>query len=149
MRASTQTEQQVIAVLDEWAAAYDRKDPDAYAATFSEDDDVLLFGTGSDEVVAGRDKIAELLQRDFEEADQLRVRLGDLHVSEAGEVAWAATHNAVVEVSAGGQDQTIPLRLTAVLQRRDGRWLIQHAHVSAPLAGQQPGHSFPSGEQAS
>jgi PhnB protein len=145
MRASKGTEQQVVAALDDWAAAYGRKDADAYATAFGDDDDVLLFGTGSDEVVAGRKKIADLLRRDFEEADELLVRLGEVQVSAAGDVAWAATRDAVIEASVGGQKRTIPLRITAVLQRTDGRWLIQHAHVSAPLAGQEPGKSFPTG----
>jgi ketosteroid isomerase-like protein len=49
MKASLETQQQVVAALDDWAAAYGRKDADAYAAAFSDDDDVLLFRTGTDE----------------------------------------------------------------------------------------------------
>ena len=149
MKASLETQQQVVAALDDWAAAYGRKDADAYAAAFSDDDDVLLFGTGTDEVVVGRGKIAELLRRDFEQADQLQVRLGEVRVSAAGDVAWAATPDAVVEATVAGEDQSLPLRITAVLQRMNGKWVIQHAHVSAPLAGQEPGQSFPTGDQAS
>ena len=146
MNASEETQQQVVAALGEWAAAYRRMDADAYAAAFSDDDDVLLFGTGSDEVVVGRDNIAELLRRDFEQADQLRVGLGEVSVSAAGDVAWAATHDAVVDARVGGKDQSFPLRITTVMQRRDGQWVIQHAHVSAPLAGQESGQSFPTAD---
>ena len=148
MRAPAETQQQVIAALEEWAAAYGRKDADAYAAAFGEDDDVLLFGTGTDEVAVGRERIAELLRRDFEQADQLRATLGDVHVSAAGDVAWAATHDAVVEASVGGQDQSFALRMSVVLQRTDGRWVIQHAHISAPLAEQEAGQSFPAGDRS-
>ena len=117
MKASEETQQQVVAALGDWAAAYGRMDAEAYAAVFSDDDDVLLFGTGSDKVVVGRDNIAELLRRDFEQADQLRVGLGEVSVSAAGDVAWAATHDAVVEARVGGKDQSFPLRITAVMQR--------------------------------
>jgi len=37
MKASLETQQQVVAALDDWAAAYGRKDADAYAAAFSDD----------------------------------------------------------------------------------------------------------------
>src|SRR5690349_4134283 len=148
MKASEETQQQVVAALGDWAAAYGRMDADAYAAAFSDDDDVLLFGTGSDEVVVGRVNIAELLRRDFEQADQLRVGLGEVSISAAGDVAWAATHDAVVEARVGGKDQSFPVRITAVMQRKDGQWVIQHAHVSAPLAGQESGQSFPTTDQA-
>lgn len=149
MRASKETEQQVVAALEGWAAAYGDKDADAYAAAFGDGDDVLLLGTGSDEVVVGRDKIAELLRRDFEEAESVLVNLGGLQVSSNGDVAWAVTHDAAVEATIGGQHLTMPLRITTVLRRTDGHWLIQHAHVSAPLAGQEPGKSFPTDQQAS
>lgn len=149
MRASKETEQQVVAALEGWAAAYGDKDADAYAAAFGDGDDVLLLGTGSDEVVVGRDKIAELLRRDFEEAESVLVNLGGLQVSSDGDVAWAVTHDAAVEATIGGQHLTMPLRITTVLRRTDGHWLIQHAHVSAPLAGQEPGKSFPTDQQAS
>jgi uncharacterized protein (TIGR02246 family) len=148
MKAPPRIQQQVVKALDDWATAYGRKDAEAYAAAFSDDDDVLLFGTGSDEVVVGRREIAELLRRDFDQADQLRVTLGEVRVSAAGDVAWAATHDAVVGARVGGQDQSFPLRITAVLQRRNGRWAIQHAHISAPLAGQEPGQPFPTGPRS-
>jgi uncharacterized protein (TIGR02246 family) len=144
VRAPNETEEQVVAALEEWAAAYAGKDADAFAGRFSDDDDVLLFGTGSDEVAVGRQEIADLLRRDFEQADQLRFTLGEVRVSAAGDVAWAGTHDATVDARVGGQEESYSaLRLTAVLQRRDGRWLIQHAHLSAPLAGQEVGQSFP------
>jgi uncharacterized protein (TIGR02246 family) len=143
MSATAETRQQVIAAMDEWAGAYGRKDPAGYADAFADCDDVILLGTGADEVVAGRAAIRELIQRDFDESDQLQVELGDIRVSGAGDVAWAVMPDAGVEVTVGGEQQSIPLRITAVFQRTGGRWLIQHAHVSTPMAGQEAGQSFP------
>jgi ketosteroid isomerase-like protein len=40
-------------MLQDWADAYGRKDADAYAAMFSDRDDVIVFGTGADEVRVG------------------------------------------------------------------------------------------------
>jgi uncharacterized protein (TIGR02246 family) len=148
MRASAESEQQVIAVLDALAAAYARKEVDAFVDQFSDEDDVVVFGTGIDEVRVGRQQIAAQARRDFGEADRLAFRLGEVRVSAAGEVAWAVLPDAAIEASVGGQEESFALRVTMVLQQRDGRWLIHRAHISAPLAGQEPGRSFPTGEQA-
>jgi uncharacterized protein (TIGR02246 family) len=143
MTAAAETRQEVIAAMNDWAAAYDRKDPAAYAAAFADDADVILLGTGADEIAVGRDAIRDMIQSDFEEAEQVRVELGEVRVSAAGDVAWAVMPDVIVDVTVGGQQQSIPLRITTVFRRTDGRWLIQHAHVSAPMAGQEAGHSFP------
>ncbi len=143
MNDTVETQQQVAAALDEWAAAYGRKDAVAFAAAFGDHDGVVLLGTGADEIAVGRAAIRDLLQRDFDEADELAVTFGDLRVSTARDLAWAVTSNAIVHATVGGESQAIPVRVTMILQHVDTRWLIQHAHVSAPLAGQEVGHSFP------
>src|SRR5437016_6154741 len=58
-------------------------------------------------------------------------------------VGGATMGSAVVDASVAGQDESFPLRITAVLERRDDRWVIQHAHFSAPTFTQEPGQSFP------
>lgn len=143
MNPTTQTDQHLAAALDEWAAAYARKDPAAFAAAFGDHDGVVLLGTGRDEIAIGRAAIRDLLQRDFDEAGDLEVKFGELRISTAGDVAWAVAPNAVIEATVSGQRQSIPVRITTVLERFDGRWLIQHAHVSAPMVNQEVGHSFP------
>jgi uncharacterized protein (TIGR02246 family) len=148
MRASAETAQQVNAVLDALAAAYGSKDVDAFVAQFSDEDDVVVFGTGADEVRLGREQIAKQARRDFEEADRLVFRLGDVRVSAAGEVAWAVMPDAAIDASVGGHERSFALRVTMVLQQRDGRWLIHHTHISAPLGAQEPGRSFPTGDRA-
>jgi antitoxin VapB len=122
MRASSEIEQQVEAVLDEFAAAYARKDVDAAIALFSDDEDAVVFGTGADEVRVGREQVADQLRRDFAEAGRLLVKFGDARISAAGEVAWAATSDASIDVTVAGEDQSLSLRLTARTARlRAGR----------------------------
>jgi hypothetical protein len=38
----------------------------------------------------------------------------------------------------------MPARLSAVLERRDGSWLIVQLHGSLPAAGQAEGEAWPS-----
>ncbi|HTU85757.1 MAG TPA: SgcJ/EcaC family oxidoreductase [Solirubrobacteraceae bacterium] len=143
MNPTTHVQRQLAAALDEWAAAYARKDADAFAAAFGDHDDVVLLGTGGDEIAVGRAAIRDLLQRDFDEAGELDVKFGELRISTTADVAWVVAPDAVIEATLGGETQSIAVRITTVLQHTDGGWLIQHAHVSAPMANQDVGHSFP------
>ncbi len=47
-------EREIRDALDGWADAYRDRGADAYAALFSDGDDVVVFGTGADEVCFGR-----------------------------------------------------------------------------------------------
>ena len=49
----------------------------------------------------------------------------------------------MAEGEAGGEAIRFPLRMTAVLERRGGRWLMVQGHVSVPAAGQEEGDSVP------
>jgi uncharacterized protein (TIGR02246 family) len=142
MTAESDVERDVRSLLEAWVRAYNELDADAYAALFS--DDAVAFGTGVDEVRIGRQEIEEQARRDFAQAERLAARLGEVSIYGTGDVAWATVSNAMVEASVIGQDQRFPLRITAVLRRADGRWLIHHAHISTPMAAQDAGQSFPS-----
>jgi ketosteroid isomerase-like protein len=63
-----------------------------------------------------------------------------LVISEAGAVAWVAGR-ASVQARVDDQDLALTGRFTAVLERRDGRWLLMQTHFSLP-AEQTEGRSF-------
>jgi hypothetical protein len=45
-------------------------------------------------------------------------------------------------VRTGGNETTVPARVSLVLENRAGKWLIAHLHFSTPAAGQAEGQSF-------
>jgi uncharacterized protein (TIGR02246 family) len=137
------TDHDVRALIDEWSAAYASKDLDRLMELFGDGDDVLVFGTGADEIRRGQDQLRAQAERDFGQADSLEFETGDVRIGSSGDVAWATMDNARVNASAGGQEMSLPIRATLVLVRGDGGWVVQHAHVSVPMAGQDEGQSFP------
>ena len=141
MTADSQTQDEVLAALQRMTGAYQRRDLEAVMATFGSDPDVMLFGTGADEVRRGKDAIRTQVQRDWGQTDEVSLALRWGPVSAAGDVAWTWAEGSF-DFRAGDVEGSLPARVSAVLERRDGQWLIVHSHFSAPAAGQVEGESF-------
>jgi uncharacterized protein (TIGR02246 family) len=142
MKADAKTEAAVKAVLNKLAEGYARRDMPLLRTVFAPDSDVLMYGTGADEKRLGFAEIQKQAERDWSQTETASLSYKWISVSAAGSVAWAAT-DAVLEVKAGGQKMTLPLRITFVLEKRIDEWLIVQAHFSVPAASQAEGASFP------
>lgn len=141
MKADSRTEAEVKATLQTLTDGFRKRDLKAFSECFAPDADVVLYGTGADEKRIGPEQIRTQVQRDWAQSESAAMLLDWTSVSAAGSVAWAAIDGAF-KFRAGGQDGTIPVRVSIVLEKRDGRWLIVHAHFSAPAAAQEEGQSF-------
>ena len=142
MQADATAAAAVKLVLDKVAEGYATRNLDVLRSVFAPDPDVIIYGTGADEKRVGLAEIEMQAQRDWSQTDSSAVRYGWMSVSAAGDVAWAAA-DATFELSAGGEEMSLPARVTYVLERRDSQWLIVQAHYSLPAAGQDEGESFP------
>ena len=59
----------------------------------------------------------------------------DLKVTRHGNLAWTSVTFHVSAKLKNGQNLEVEGRHTAIWEKRGGKWLIVHEHVSAPLAG--------------
>jgi ketosteroid isomerase-like protein len=143
MKADTKTEQAVTTAIHAFADAYRRRDLPALTALVSPDPDVILVGTGADETRIGVSAIQKQAERDWDQTDAASMHLVPGVVSAAGHVAWVACEGHFLIV-AGGAEARVPIRLTAVFEKRGDRWLAAQMHVSTPMAEQAEGQSFPS-----
>ncbi len=141
MKADSKTEAEVMAALEKMSQAYGQRDINALLATLTPDPDVFLFGTGMDEKRVGQAEIKMQAERDWVQTEAASFDLGHSLVSAAGGVAWAAV-DVTFNVKAGGQEMSMPARLTAVLEKRSDTWLIAQSHLSVPMAGQEEGESW-------
>lgn len=142
MKADAATEAAVMAVFEEFARAYEARDVAGTVAAFAPDADLVFFGTGADERRIGLDEVRAQIERDLAQSQQVTWRWGWRSVSMSGSVAWIAV-DASVHALLDGQELSMPLRVTAVLEARDGAWRIVQGHASFPAAGQEEGQSFP------
>ena len=142
MKADAKTEAAVKALLTKLTESYKKKDMEALMACFAPDPDVVFYGTGADEKRIGLDGVRMQAQRDWNQTDSISMVFDDVSISAAGSVAWAAIDGAF-EIGVGGQVFAMPARVTMVLEKRNGSWLIVQGHFSAPAAGQAEGESIP------
>jgi len=142
MKADAKTEAAVKAVLQKVADGYAKRDMDLVRAAFAADPDVVSYGTGADEKRIGLKQIETQVERDWAQSESTAIRYGWVSVSAAGAVAWVAT-DASFEVKGGGQQATLPVRATFVLEKRGEDWLIVQGHFSFAASGEAEGESFP------
>jgi ketosteroid isomerase-like protein len=144
MRADANTEAAVLAALEEFRQAYTQRDMRRALSLFSSDPDVVLVGTGADELRVGLGELQMQLERDWSQSESAAIELGGgIMISAVGPVAWVTLPQALVHVAAGGQAMDLSARLSGVLEQRAGRWLFMHVHFSFPAAGEAEGESFP------
>ena len=143
MNADEQTTSEVKKVLIHFGEAFSRRDMGSLSALIAPDPDVTLFGTGADEERVGLSEIKEQIQRDWAQSESASIDWTRLSVSAQGNVAWVAAH-VTLKAKANGREMTFPGRITVVMDKRDGQWLIDQWHMSVPMTGQEEGQSFPS-----
>lgn len=137
MQADAVTQAAVKAVLDQLAEVYVTRDAAALGAVFAPDADVVMYSPGDSKSI-GLPAIQAKAALDWTRSEAASLAFTWVAVSAAGAVAWVAA-DADFTVKAGGQERTLPVRITFVLEQRGARWLIVHAHYSmaagAPAKG--------------
>jgi ketosteroid isomerase-like protein len=132
----------IEAVLGQMAERYAAGDVDGVLELFA-GEEPLIVGTGADEVRFGLTQIRTQVERDMAQADSISMRFGDLTVRVAGEAAFAYA-DAAFAGSVGGEDFSLPVRMTVGLVRAGDDWRIAQFHVSVAYGEQTEGESFPS-----
>jgi len=98
---------------------------------------MVIFGTDVAERFVGYEEFTTAMEQMFA-AMEMQTSFHDevSRVHDSGKVAWYSGV-AEVEGTSGGEDFTIAgLRFTAVLEKRDAKWVIVQCHSSVPVAGQ-------------
>ena len=114
-------------------------DLDLLSQVMARDPDIVIFGTDAAEHWVGYEAFKaafEQMAAAFE-VERFSVHDDVLTMHGSGEVAW---FSAVVDADVtlvGGEHVAIKgVRITGVLEKRDGRWMVVQYHSSVPVAGQ-------------
>ena len=138
----TTKEAAVIGALNEMMIDFEERNLDAAMSHFAPSATLSMFGTGADEKRVGLDDIRAQLERDWSQSASLTFNLDWNLVGISGRVAWIASDITIQFAVPGQPEMAFPARMTNVLQDYDGRWLIEHSHLSVAAASQQEGESF-------
>lgn len=134
-------EADVKKIMSRMMEACAKKDVDAIMALVAHNENVVFIGSGEDEKVVGWKEIKAGYERDFAQADSIKITMPWVTISSAGRVAWVSADETYDAVS-GGRKIKMEGRMTAVLEKRRGKWLIVQMHFSVPNVKQPSGRSF-------
>ncbi len=132
---------QVLAAISAWSRSYRSGDVDAVMAHFAPRSTSLSFGTGADEVARGPRALRRQLARDFAQVDAVSMTVRVKTVDGTGSVAWFAG-DCTMRASAGRRRFVMPGRITGVMVRCGGKWLMEQMHYSMPYTPQAKGSSW-------
>lgn len=141
MKLTPAQEAEVIATMNQYATAYQKKDVRTLSEIFSPD--ITGFGSGPDEVISNHNDFIRQIKRDISQADILAVEFTDRKIFGDGRVAWVTSKSSITFTIDGAAKQTLYGRSTMVLRGTGSRWVIEQLHFSMPFGGQSQGQSFP------
>lgn len=122
-------EKAVIEVLQQEAAAFEKGDVEALNKFWANDEWVSIFESGGADIGWANYRDHHLIP-EMKELKNTKHTLSDIRVRVAGKTAWAT-----FKYSLAGDIKERHIDVnglgTAVLEERNGRWLIVHRHTSA------------------
>lgn len=137
--------QDIMATLEEYAAAYCVKDTGRLMALFVDGEGISLIGTGADELCSGRAAVAEVFDRNFRDATAKKFEWGWTDIAVQGDAATVAIALRI-HLEIDGAPLVVPIRWTVTLVRTAGGWKWMHRHASAAAGSQEEGSAYPTGE---
>ena len=121
MKRSTEIEK----LIRDSVAAYERGDVAFVERTTSKQPGVVSIGTDANEYVLDYEPIISSARGEMDSSQRMRVRIGQVHAYEHGDVGWA-DGTGYFEV----EGQSVEIRNTGVFLREAGEWHSVQSHSS-------------------
>ena len=145
MKADQKIETQVMAIVNGFFAAYEKRDIDIVLPYFAQDEDLVVLGPAPDERLRGwvsgalnPKEVREQIKRDWARTEGSSIDITWSRVSSLGAVAWIAAR-VIYSWKSDGNQNSINGRFTAVLEERSNRWVFLQVHFSFPFETRAPG----------
>ena len=127
----------VKSVVDQFEQFWETEDMDLLARIMAHDADMVNYGSDAAEHFVGWEALKESVEKMLPSLENTKITVKDqvIKVHPSGNVAWFSEvwdWNLVVEgkpVHSGDQ------RLTGVLEKRNGSWVLVQFHNSVPVSG--------------
>jgi ketosteroid isomerase-like protein len=124
-------------LIDRYYEAWSKLSTDAPAEFYAKDADCVFFDVTPLKYTGGWEEYKAGVQKNFfDTATSAKLTPNDdLKVTRRGDVAWTTLTFHISVKQKSGPDLNLECRHTAIWEKRGGKWLIVHEHVSAPLQG--------------
>jgi uncharacterized protein (TIGR02246 family) len=123
----------VFSVCDQYSEAWATEDIDQFASLFAQYDELVIFDGSS--TYTGWEAWKSRLEKSFPSAQDVKVSFRDHHiqVNSQGTAAFLTASEDVSYVENGKPFSFKGMRVTWILVKMDGRWVIVHGHWSVPV----------------
>lgn len=133
-QAQSKDEQEIRAMEDKFAAAFNAKDVDAIMKFYVPGNELFVFDVGVPRQHVGWDNY----KKDWQDflgmfKGPIKFEIGDLSVTSDGKIAYGHSIQHVTGTGPDGSPIDFTVRLTDVYRKIDGKWLIVQEHVSVPI----------------
>ena len=129
---STADEAQIRAIIDDYGEGLRNKDADRCASHYA--DDVVQFDLAPPLEYRGKETARKNLNEWFKTfSGPIGVEMKGLKISAGPETAFAYVMNHISGTNTQGQKNDHWVRVTIGFQKTDGKWLVNHEHVSVPF----------------
>ena len=129
----------VLAALDQYALAYQKKDREKILSLASRG--ISGFGSGPDEIVTDSARLREQVSRDLMQADAITITFSPIRIAGQMPFAWI-TALCCFQVTVSGEPVRLDGCITVLFRNTGNRWLIEQIHFSLPKIGQESGQSY-------
>ena len=137
MKAAAGVEGEFKTLIDQYYAAWSTLNPDNAAKFYAKDAGLVFYDIAPLKYNSWAE-YKEGVKKAFTEtmsSGKLTPK-DDLKVNQRGNLVWTTvTFHLSAQPKAGGAALEVDGRHTAIWEKRDGKWVIVHEHVSAPLPG--------------
>jgi ketosteroid isomerase-like protein len=130
------SEAEFKALLDQYYAAWSTLNPDNAARFYAKDADLVFYDLAPLKYNGWGEYKAGVIKAFTETmASGKLTAKDDLKVTQRGNIVWTTvTFHLSAQPKTGGAME-LDCRHTAIWEKRGGKWLIVHEHLSAPLPG--------------
>ncbi len=124
----------VANVLEKYVIANENQDLSMIEQIWAPDNDIILFGTNSEEKLMGWDNIKKAIQAQFKAISETYISPQQqyIRIGPDQKTAWFAEILNYNFVYKGKAHSFEGLRFTGVLEKRNDGWKIVQAHLSIP-----------------
>ncbi len=129
-------EKKIEEVIDRYYRALTERKIELLDDVMAHDSDMVTFGTDRDERWVGWKELREIHQRQFEAITSYEIH-GDnrtVRLNAAENTSWFS-ETMKTHIDSRGKSYDLELRMTGVLEKREGEWKIVHFHRSMPKEG--------------
>ncbi|MBC8320984.1 MAG: nuclear transport factor 2 family protein [Bacteroidetes bacterium] len=123
-------------LLENYILANENQDFDLIENIWAPDDDIILYGTDSDERLMGWSNIRDAIKNQFSHITDTYISASNqlIKINCTGNTAWFAETLNYNYMYKGVAHKYEGLRFTGVVEKINGDWVLVQAHLSVPAS---------------